>query len=359
MTSNNEYRVAIVGATGAVGNEVRKVLEQRNFPVKELVPFASDRSIGKEILFNGKAFSCKKLEEGCFSNIDIAFFDISDELSLKWVPQATEEGAWVIDNSATFRYEKDIPIVVPEVNGESFVSFLKSTDSFSSRQRILTGPNCSTAQMVVALKPILDRWGIKRVVVSTYQSTSGAGAAALDELKNQSLDFINNKPINSEVFPHQIAFNCLPHVGSFKEDGYTGEEQKMLIETRKIFGIDDFKLTATAVRVPTFSCHAESINIECEKSFEVNDILEALRHQEGVMVLDDPSQSIYPLNQTAAGDKVPGAAGQDPVYVGRVRRDVTVESGLNLWVVSDNLRKGAALNAVQVGELLVQNVSNL
>lgn len=348
------FKVAVVGATGAVGKELLQILADRKFPVDELVPFASPRSEGKGIQFDGKAYRCQVMKPGCFKGVDIAFFDASDAISKEWVPQAAEEGAWVVDNSAAFRLEEDTLLLVPEVNGHLLEERLKNINSLTPRQRILTGPNCSTVQMVVALKPIHDRWGLKRVVASTYQSTSGAGAAAMEELSAQTVGMFNQKPVAPQAFTHQIAFNCIPHIGGFKDDGYTSEEQKMMVESRKLLGLPDLRITATAVRVPTFSCHGESINVECERPFDIEEVREALRAQPGVTVQDEPKKNVYPMGVTGGNDPVEGATGRDAVYVGRLRRDASLENGLNLWVVSDNLRKGAALNAVQIGETLVK-----
>jgi aspartate-semialdehyde dehydrogenase len=347
-------RVAVVGATGAVGKELLSILEDRKFPVSELVPFASGRSEGRGIQFNDRTYLCKTLKKGCFEGVDVAFFDASDAVSKEWVPQAAEAGAWVVDNSATFRMDEDILLLVPEVNGDLLQQRLKKGGAASVRERILTGPNCSTVQMVVALKPIRDRWGLRRVVVSTYQSTSGAGAAAMEELSAQTVGMFNQKPVAPKAFTHQIAFNCIPHIGGFKEDGNTSEEQKMLQESRKLLGLPALRLSATAIRVPTFSCHGESINVECERPFEIQEVRAALRDQPGVILQDEPAKNVYPMSMTHDGDKVEGATGRDAVYVGRIRRDASLEHGLNLWVVSDNLRKGAALNAVQIGEMLVR-----
>jgi len=345
--------VAVVGATGAVGREMLQILEHRDFPVGKLIPFASPRSEGKAVQFGEKAHRCQVLKKGCFEGVDIAFFDAADAISKEWAPHAAESGAWVVDNSASFRMEKDVLLLVPEVNGELLLKKLKSGRPLSPRDRIIAGPNCSTVQMVVALKPILLGWGIERVVVSTYQSTSGAGSAAMEELSAQTVGMFNQKPVQPKAFTHQIAFNCIPHIGGFKDDGYTSEEQKIMLESRKILELPDLRITATAVRVPTFSCHAESVNVETLKPFEVDQVREAIRAQAGVTVLDDPRKNIYPMNVTMDGDPVEGATGQDPVYVGRLRRDDSVKNGLNFWVVSDNLRKGAALNAVQIGEMLI------
>jgi aspartate-semialdehyde dehydrogenase len=360
-------KVAVVGATGAVGKELISILEARNFPVTELVPFASARSEGKAIELGGKSYRCQTLKKGCFDGIDIAFFDASDAVSKEWSPQAAESGAWVVDNSATFRLDDDILLLVPEVNGELLKARLKKgVKNLSPRERILTGPNCSTVQMVVALKPIRDQWGIKRVVVSTYQSTSGAGAAAMDELSAQTAGVVarvaangrldNLSPVPPKAFAHQIAFNCIPHIGGFQGDGYTSEEHKMVAESRKLLQLPALRISATAVRVPTFACHGESINVECERPVTADEARAALKAQPGIVLQDEPAQKTYPMSMPGETSHVEGAAGRDAVYVGRVRQDPSLESGLNLWVVSDNLRKGAALNAIQIGEMLVKSI---
>jgi aspartate-semialdehyde dehydrogenase len=345
-------KVAVVGATGAVGQQLLSILEKRGFPVSELVPFASARSEGKPVQYRGKSYPCRVMKPGCFQGVQIAYFDASDAVSKEWVPQAAEAGAWVVDNSATFRMEPDSLLLVPEVNGHLLHERLGRKD-LRPRERILTGPNCSTVQMVVALKPIRDRWGIKRVVVSTYQSTSGAGAAAMEELGTQIRDVMSGKPAQPKAFAHQIAFNCIPHIGGFKDDGYTSEEHKMIAESRKLLEMPNLRISATAVRVPTYSCHAESINVECEKPVDVASVREALRSQSGIILQDDPEKKIYPMGMPGNG-AVEAASGRDAVYVGRIRKDPSLENGLNLWVVSDNLRKGAALNAVQIGEVILK-----
>ena len=351
------FKIAIIGATGAVGRELLKILDERKFPIKELVAFASPRSVGKVVKFKDQSLRCKALTKGCFAGIDFAFFDASDAISKDWVPEAASSGAWVIDNSATYRMEQDIPLLVPEVNGhllDARIQTIKQGKTLEPRERILAGPNCSTVQLVVALKPLSDQWGLKRVVVSSYQSVSGAGTAATEELSIQTMGLFNQKPAESRAFSHQIAFNCIPQIGGFKEDGNTSEEQKIILESRKILGLPNLRITATAVRVPTLSCHGESVNVECDRDVTPDQAREAMRAQAGLIVLDEPAKGIYPMGMTADGDAVPSATGKDPVYVGRIRKDHSVDHGLNFWVVSDNLRKGAALNAVQIGEALVK-----
>lgn len=342
-------RVAVVGATGAVGKQLLSILQARQFPVTEILLFASARSEGKSIAWNGKSVPCRILQRGCFEKVDLAFFDASDAISQEWVPHAAESGAWVVDNSSTFRLEKDILLLVPEVNGDLLEARFKASSQIplSARERIIAGPNCVAVPLAMALKPIQERWGIKRVVVSTYQSTSGAGAVAMEELSLQTRQVLDRKPIEPKAFKHPIAFNCIPHIGGFKEDGSTSEEQKVIAETQKMLGMPELRISVTAVRVPTFACHGESINIECVRPFRVEEVHAVLQKQKGIIVQDDPKTNSYPLGVYSAG--------QDAVYVGRIRKDESVEHGLNLWLVSDNLRKGAALNAVQVGEALLEN----
>jgi aspartate-semialdehyde dehydrogenase len=303
--------------------------------------------------------------------VDIAFFDASDAISREWVTEAAEAGAWVIDNSAVYRMDDDIPLLVPEVNGESLAKRLANgPKGLTPRERIFAGPNCSTVQMVVALKPILDRWGIKRVVVSTYQSASGAGAAAMDELSAQALGVFSQSKVLPKAFKHQLAFNCIPQIGGFVKtpsgsghtrtsEGHTSEEQKIMEESRKILGLPNLRISATAVRVPTFSCHGESVNVECERAVTALEAREALRAQPGVIVQDEPAEFIYPMGMAGEASDVESATGRDAVYVGRIRQDHSVEHGLCFWVVSDNLRKGAALNAVQVGEFLLGKMGSI
>jgi aspartate-semialdehyde dehydrogenase len=309
--------------------------------------------LGREVHFGGRGIACQVMKPGCFDGVDFAFFDASDAVSKEWIPQAAASGAWAIDNSATFRLESDVLLLVPEVNGHLLQKKLQ-TGNLQPRDRILTGPNCSTVQMVVALKPIHDRWGLKRVVVSTYQSTSGAGLAATEELRAQlSGELGHGAKVAPKAFAHQIAFNVIPHIGGFKDDGYTSEEQKIVEESRKILGLPGLRVSATAARVPTLAGHAESVNVECERPFEIEEVRAALRAQPGVILQDEPARAIYPMNATSPGDLVEAAGGRDAVYVGRVRRDPSLDNALNLWVVSDNLRKGAALNAVQIGEAVL------
>lgn len=336
------YRIAIVGATGAVGREMIAILENRPFPISVCVPFASPRSRGKPITLRGRTYACHVLEKGCFQGIDFAFFDASDEVSREWVPEALAAGAWVIDNSGVHRMDSGTELSVPEVNGDRL-------DQLAARgpqaKKLVAGPNCTTVQLVTALKPLLDRYGLKRVCVSTYQSVSGAGTAAMDELQSQLRSVLAGGKAEARVLKHPIAFNLIPQIGSFDADGHTSEEKKVIQETRKILGLPELAISCTAVRVPTLACHAESVNVELAKDFELSDIRDAFSNAPGVRVEDEPSQFRYPMNRDGAG--------QDPVYVGRIRRDPSHSHGLQFWVVADNLRKGAALNAIQIAERIV------
>ncbi|MCL6583215.1 MAG: aspartate-semialdehyde dehydrogenase [bacterium] len=337
MNGRKEYVVAVAGATGAVGREMISVLEERCFPVKELVPLASSRSAGSRITFNDQEIVVRELKDDSFRGVDIALFSAGASVSREFSPKAARAGAVVIDNSSAFRMEPDVPLVVPEVNPEAIFT----------HKGIIANPNCSTIQMVVALKPIHDRAKIKRIVVSTYQSVSGTGKKAMDELFNQTQMMLSFKKedIKPKVYPHQIAFNCLPHIDVFQENGYTKEEMKMVNETKKIMGDPSIRVTATTVRVPVFIGHSESVNIETERKVTVAECRELLRKAPGVVVIDDPANNLYPLALEAAG--------KDEVFVGRIREDESIECGLNMWIVADNLRKGAALNAVQIAEILV------
>jgi aspartate-semialdehyde dehydrogenase len=352
-----KYNISIVGATGAVGQELLKILETRNFPVNNVKLFASSRSVGKQIRFRDQNIACQSLEENCFNGTEIAFFDASDAVSKVWAPKAAESGAWVIDNSGAFRMDSDIPLVVPEINGHLVVEKLNQASDLP-RHKVIAGPNCSTVQLVLALNPILQNFGLKRIVVSTYQSVSGAGAAAIEELKNQTLHYLKSeKTINTVFSAHQIAFNCIPQIGGFKPDGYTSEELKIKEETRKILSQPNLKISTTTVRVPTINCHSESVNVECLKSIGLEVLKKALSDQPGIIVQDDPSSLIYPMALTQTTDLVECGTGRDAVYVGRIRLDESVDNGLYLWIVSDNIRKGAALNAVQIGEIIVKKSS--
>ncbi len=335
-----EYNVAVVGATGAVGEEMVLTLEQRGFPVKNLKPLASERSIGKTVKFKGEEIPVEVLDKDSFKGVDIALFSAGGSVSGKFAPIAAESGAIVIDNTSYFRMEKDVPLVVPEVNPDDI--------AFYKNRGIIANPNCSTIQMVVALKPILDNYGIKRIVVSTYQATSGAGRKAMDELVEQTKAWFEFKfdECKPNKIPKIIAFNCVPHIDVFFDNGYTKEEMKMINETRKIFHMPELPVTATCVRVPVFRGHSESVNVETERPFKLDEVKKLLDGAPGCKVVDNPENLEYPTPLEASG--------KDETFIGRIRRDESIENGLNLWVVSDNLRKGAALNAVQIAEILIK-----
>jgi len=330
------YKVIVAGATGAVGREMIATLEKRNFPISELKLLASIRSVGQKIAFKGKEITVEELTKDSFKGFDIALFSAGGSVSKEFAPHCAEAGCYCIDNSSAWRMEKGIPLVVPEVNA----NVLKKVDF------IIANPNCSTIQMVVALKPIHDYAHIKRVVVSTYQAVSGAGQKGILDLKDQMTALENGKNIEIKQFQHQIAFNVIPHIDVFLEDGYTKEESKMIKETNKIMGDDSIKVTATTVRVPVYRGHSESVNIETEKPISREKAIEVLSKADGVIVLDNPAKNEYPMPLFAEG--------RYETFVGRIRADKTVANGLNIWVVSDNLLKGAASNAVQIAEALVK-----
>ena len=333
------YNVAIVGATGAVGEQMREVLEERQFPVGELRLLASERSAGQFLPFQSKQIRVGILKDESFQDIDIGLFSAGGAVSAKFAPVAVNAGAVVVDNTSQFRMEPDVPLIVPEVNAQEIAHY--------KARGIIANPNCSTIQMVVALKPIHDAARIKRIVVSTYQSVSGAGRMAMEELSQQVGALFNGRELKREKFPHQIAFNCIPQIDAFLENGYTKEEMKMINETRKIFNEPALPITATTVRVPVFCSHSESVNVETEKKLSAAQAKALLRDAPGVMLADVPEENIYPMAIDAVG--------KDATYVGRVREDQSVANGLNLWVVADNLRKGAALNAVQIAEILIRD----
>ncbi len=333
-----EVNVAVVGATGAVGNEMVKTLEQRNFPVKNLRLLASKRSVGKKLKFHGEEIPVEELKEDSFEGIEIALFSAGASVSKQFAPLAAAAGAVVIDNSSAFRQEPDIPLVVPEVNPHAIAQY--------KNRGIIANPNCSTIQMVVALKPIHDVAKIKRVIVATYQAVSGTGQKAIHELETQVRQLFNFQPVTPQVYPHQIAFNCLPHIDIFFENGYTKEEMKMYYETKKIMEDDSIVVSATCVRVPVFYGHSEAVHMELEKKLTADEVREILSKAPGVVVVDNPSQNLYPLAIEAAG--------KDEVFVGRIREDLAFENGIAMWVVADNIRKGAALNAVQIAEILLE-----
>jgi aspartate-semialdehyde dehydrogenase len=331
------YSVAVVGATGAVGNEMIKVLEQRNFPVGKLTLLASARSVGKKLAYRGAEIAVQELKEDSFAGIEIGLFSAGGSISTKFAPIAASAGCVVVDNTNAFRMDPDIPLVVPEVNAEAIALYKK--------RRIIANPNCSTIQMVVALKPIYDAVGIKRVIVSTYQSVSGTGKKAIEELELQSKAILSGQKPVIKVYPHQIAFNCLPHIDVFLENGYCREEMKMVNETKKIMNDPEIGVTATTVRVPVFKSHSESVNVETRKKITAAQVRELLSKAPGVKVVDNPKERSYPLAIDAAG--------RDETFVGRIREDESIPNGINLWVVSYNIRKGAALNAVQIAEILI------
>jgi aspartate-semialdehyde dehydrogenase len=332
------YAVAVAGATGAVGLEMIKTLEQRNFPVGSIKLLASERSEGKELRFNGKPVKVERLTKDSFKGIQVALFSAGASRSLEFAPAAAASGAVVVDNSSAFRMDPEIPLVVPEVNPHAIAQYKK--------RGIIANPNCSTIQMVVALKPIHDAARIKRIVVSTYQAVSGTGLKAIDELLAQTRALLASQEIQKKVYPHQIAFNCLPHIDVFLDNGYTKEEMKMVNETRKIMEDPSIRVTATTVRVPVVHSHSESVNIETEKKITPQEVRELLSKAPGIKVVDNPALNEYPLAIHAAG--------RDETFVGRIREDDSIPNGINLWVVSDNVRKGAALNAVQIAEILIE-----
>jgi aspartate-semialdehyde dehydrogenase len=326
--------VAVVGATGLVGQEMLKVLEERSFPVGELRAFATSRSAGTFIQWKDRKIQVEDVEYASFYGLDCVLFSGGEIASTIYAPMAVKSGCIAIDNSASFRMDPEVPLVVPEVNpGAAMIN-----------KGLLANPNCSTIQMVVALKPIFDAVGIKRIVVTTYQSVSGTGKAAVDELESQMRDLMKGEKPHIEVYPHQIAFNILPHIGDFEEDGYTKEEKKMILETRKIMGDDTLKITATTVRVPVRTGHCEAINIETKKKITAPQVRDLLSKAPGIKIVDDPRNHLYPFPLLCAGS--------DEVLVGRIREDPSTARGIDLWIAADNLRKGAALNAVQIAELL-------
>jgi aspartate-semialdehyde dehydrogenase len=330
------YKVAVVGATGNVGREMLGILAERQFPVDEVVALASRRSMGVEVSFGEKILKVKALEHYDFSDTDICLMSAGGSVSKEWSPKIVAAGAVVIDNSSAWRYDSDVPLVVPEVNADAIAGFTK--------RGIIANPNCSTAQLVVALKPLHDHATIKRVVVSTYQSVSGAGKDAMDELFSQTRAIFVTDPVEPKKFPKRIAFNVIPQIDTFMEDGYTREEWKMMAETKKMLD-PKIKLVATCVRVPVFIGHSESVNIEFENPISADEAMDILRNAPGCLVVDkrEPGGYVTPYE----------VAGEDATYISRIREDTTVENGLAMWVVSDNLRKGAALNAVQIAEVLV------
>ena len=331
----NGIKVAVAGATGAVGNLMVKVLEERAFPVSELRLLASARSIGKTLHFRGREVAVQELKENSFEGIQLALFSAGGSVSREFAPIAARAGAVVIDNSNAWRMDPKVPLVVPEVNPEAALS----------HSGIIANPNCSTIQMVVALKPIYDAVGIRRIVVTTFQAVSGTGKRAIEELRTQVRDIVQGREVVRQIYPHQIAFNCFPHIGPFLENGFSEEEMKMVHETRKIFSDPEIRVCATTVRIPVIYGHSESINIETGKPISPEEARRLLEAAPGVKVIDDPSNGVYPVPLNAAGT--------DETFVGRIRTDPSVENGLAMWVVADNIRKGAATNAVQIAEILL------
>ena len=331
----DKYNVGVVGATGAVGRKMISILEERNFPIERLTLLASSRSAGQTLNFKGRPIKVKTLTEDSFADLDIALFSAGASVSRKYAPSAVEAGCVVIDNSSAFRMEKDVPLVVPEVN----------PGAIGELPGIIANPNCSTIQMVVALNPIHIKYQIKRVVVSTYQSVSGSGRSAILELEQQTRNILDGNEIDKQVYPHQIAFNCLPHIDVFTENGYTKEEMKMVNETIKILGDDSIRVSPTTVRVPVFYSHSESVNVETESPINADEVRQLLKNSPGICVMDDPENNTYPLATEGEG--------RDDVFVGRLRNDISRDNAINFWVVSDNLRKGAALNAIQIAEVIL------
>ncbi len=330
------WNIAVVGATGAVGEQMIECLEERNFPVGNIKYLASSRSAGQILEFSGKPVMVEELKHDSFEGIDIALFSAGGDRSREFCPSAAKAGAVCIDNSSAWRMDPDVPLVVPEVNSHVIAQYRK--------KGIIANPNCSTIQMMVALKPLHDYAAIKRIVVSTYQAVSGTGKKAIDELSKQVGELLNGRPAEVKVYPHQIAFNCLPQIDSFESNGYTREEMKMVFETRKIMETE-IGVTATTVRVPVFYGHSESVNIETGRKITVAKAMELLKNAPGVELVDDVANGVYPMPLDATG--------QDLTLVGRIREDESIENGLNLWVVADNIRKGAATNAVQIAEILI------
>lgn len=325
-------RLALIGATGLVGKEMIQVLTERDFPVETFIPVASERSIGKKINFKGNETEILSPAKALYLKPDIVLFSAGSEPSKEWAPKFREEGSFIIDNSSAWRYDDNIPLIVPEVNG----------NSLNQNDKLIANPNCSTIQLVMVLKALNDKYGIKRTVVSTYQSVTGTGAKAVEQLENERKGNFENK-----VYPHQIDLNVIPHIDIFLDNGYSKEEMKIIWESRKILNLPDLAITSTAVRLPVLGGHSESVNIEFKSDFEIEDVPKVLEVVKGLEIIDDPKNNKYPMPFMARG--------KDEVFVGRIRRDESVKSGLNLWIVSDNLRKGAATNAVQIAEYIKDN----
>jgi|TARA_B110000263_G_scaffold35464_1_gene27179 aspartate-semialdehyde dehydrogenase len=336
----SKYDIAVVGATGAVGEALLEILGERDFPVNNVYALASERSAGNNVMFRNKPLIVQDLAEFDFSQVQIGLFSAGGSISAEFAPKAAASGCVVIDNTSHFRYDDDIPLVIPEVNPDAIGQY--------KRRNIIANPNCSTIQMLVALKPIYDAVGIKRISVATYQAVSGTGKEAVSELAKQTGELLNGRVAETEVYPRQIAFNVLPHIDNFMENGYTKEEMKMNWETRKIFADDSIQISATCVRVPVFYGHSEAIQIETGAAITDQEVRDLLEKAPGVTVMDKRTDGGYP---TAVHE----SAGQDPVFVGRIRQDISFPNGLNLWVVADNVRKGAALNSIQIAEELIKS----
>ena len=339
MTAKPEFDVAVVGVTGAVGEVMLRILEERRFPVRKLYALASERSAGSTIMFRGKAIRVQDLATFDFSQVQLGLFSAGGSVSAEYAPKAVTAGCVVIDNTSHFRRDPKVPLVVPEVNSHAL----------DDHRGLIANPNCSTIQMVVALKPIYDRVGISRINVATYQAVSGAGRRAIEELAGQTASLLNGKGAVSEVMPKQIAFNAIPHIDSFQDNGYTREEMKMVWETQKIFEDDTIAVNPTTVRIPVFYGHAEAVHIETRAKITADEARQALVEADGVCVVDERKPGGYPTPVSEAAD-------HDPVFVGRIREDISTENGLCLWVVADNIRKGAALNSIQIAEVLYPGV---
>ncbi len=336
---SKKYNVAVVGATGAVGKTMLEILEERHFPIENLYPLASERSAGEMIDFNRKQIRIGNLAEFDFAQADIALFSAGGDISAQYAPQAADKKCVVIDNTSYFRNEEDVPLVVPEVNPDAINDFRNTY--------IIANPNCSTIQMMVALAPIHNKVGIERINVATYQSVSGAGNKGIDELSEQTRSLLNFKPLQINAFSQQIAFNVIPHIDQFQDNGYTREEMKMVWETQKILGDRSILVNPTCVRVPVFYGHAEAVHIETREKITADQVKQLMLEADGVSLIDDPASLEYPSPAVHS-------AGNDPVYVGRIRNDISYDKGLNLWIVADNIRKGAALNSVQIAEKLIK-----
>ncbi|UXR64961.1 aspartate-semialdehyde dehydrogenase [Bdellovibrio bacteriovorus] len=327
-----KLKVGVVGATGMVGQTFMNILAERDFPIAELRPFASENSLGKKIELQGQQWPVQILKDGCFDGLDLVFFSSGDDISAEWAPKAVAAGAFAVDNSAAFRMDPNTVLIVPEVNGH-----LVNKDS---KPQIIANPNCSTIQLVVALKPLQEKFGLEEVRVSTYQAVSGAGQGGHDELMEQTSN--HHKNPEPKTFPHTILFNCIPQIGSFNDQGYCSEEVKIMKETRKILGQNDLKVSAFTVRIPALNAHSESVWVTLKKSVGQDEVTAALQGQDGIVVQDEPKKSVYPLARDVSG--------KDPVYVGRIHRDLENPNMWLMWVVSDNIRKGAALNGIQIAE---------